>query len=129
MLDEIDNIKRMSMPTAFHWPFIACSVVNLNGQRFRFDIRKVMTRQTSGDMHEEDPVENSRTTPLVGIGIGIGTRKPPMKLRFLLAALPFIGINSGATPAASTPLLFGLPFLLVWNLFWMAATAAILALI
>ena len=28
-----------------------------------------------------------------------------------------------------TPLLFGLPFLLVWNLFWMAATAGILAII
>jgi hypothetical protein len=52
-----------------------------------------------------------------------------MKLRFLLAALPFIGIYSGGTLAASTPLLFGLPFLLVWNLFWMAATAAILAII
>ena len=52
-----------------------------------------------------------------------------MKLRFLLAALPFIGIYSGGSIAAGTPLLFGLPFLLVWNLFWMAATAAILAFI
>ncbi|HZZ03373.1 DUF3311 domain-containing protein [Paraburkholderia sp.] len=52
-----------------------------------------------------------------------------MKFRFLLAALPFIGIYSGGTLAASTPFLFGLPFLLVWNLFWMAATAAILAFI
>ncbi|NPT54063.1 DUF3311 domain-containing protein [Paraburkholderia elongata] len=52
-----------------------------------------------------------------------------MKLRFLLAALPFIGIYSGGTLAAGRPLLFGLPFLLVWNLFWMAATAAILAII
>ncbi len=52
-----------------------------------------------------------------------------MKLRILLAALPFIGIYSGGTLAAATPLLFGLPFLLVWNLFWMAATAGILAFI
>ncbi|MFM0283040.1 DUF3311 domain-containing protein [Paraburkholderia sediminicola] len=52
-----------------------------------------------------------------------------MKLRILLAALPFIGIYSGGTLAARTPLLFGLPFLLVWNLFWMAATAGILAII
>jgi hypothetical protein len=52
-----------------------------------------------------------------------------VKLRFLLATLPFIGIYSGGTLAASRPLLFGLPFLLVWNLFWMAATAAILAII
>jgi Outer membrane protein (porin) len=55
--------------------------------------------------------------------------KDPMKLRFLLAALPFIGIYSGGSLAAGTPLLFGLPFLLVWNLFWMAATAVILAII
>jgi hypothetical protein len=61
--------------------------------------------------------------------VGIGTRKRLMKFRFLLAALPFIGIYSGGSIAASTPLLFGLPFLLVWNLFWMAATAAILAFI
>ncbi|SAK91448.1 DUF3311 domain-containing protein [Caballeronia ptereochthonis] len=52
-----------------------------------------------------------------------------MKLRFLLAALPFIGIYSGGTLAAHTPLLLGVPSLLVWNLFWMAATAAILAFI
>ncbi|WP_250517284.1 DUF3311 domain-containing protein [Caballeronia sp. INDeC2] len=52
-----------------------------------------------------------------------------MKLRILLAALPFIGLYSGGSLAAHTPLLFGMPFLLVWNLFWMAATAAILALI
>ncbi len=52
-----------------------------------------------------------------------------MKLRILLAALPFIGIYSGGTLAGRTPLLFGLPFLLVWNLFWMAATAGILAII
>ena len=50
-----------------------------------------------------------------------------MKLRYLLAALPFIGVYSGGTLAASTTFLFGLPFLLVWNLFWMAATAVILA--
>jgi hypothetical protein len=52
-----------------------------------------------------------------------------MKLRYLLAALPFIGVYSGGTLAASTTFLFGLPFLLVWNLFWMAATAAILAIL
>ncbi|CAE6689530.1 DUF3311 domain-containing protein [Paraburkholderia nemoris] len=52
-----------------------------------------------------------------------------MKLRFLLAALPFIGIYSGGSLAAGTPLLFALPFLLVWNLFWMAAAAVILAII
>ena len=52
-----------------------------------------------------------------------------MKLRFLLAALPFVGIYSGGSLAEHTPLLFGVPFLLVWNLFWMAATAAILAAI
>jgi len=52
-----------------------------------------------------------------------------MKLRILLAALPFIGLYSCGSLAAHTPLLFGVPFLLVWNLFWMAATAAILALI
>jgi hypothetical protein len=52
-----------------------------------------------------------------------------MKLRILLAALPFIGLYSGGSLAEHTPLLFGMPFLLVWNLFWMAGTAAILALI
>ncbi|WP_233885148.1 DUF3311 domain-containing protein [Paraburkholderia flagellata] len=52
-----------------------------------------------------------------------------MKLRYWLAALPFIGIYSGGTLAATTTFLFGLPFLLVWNLIWMVATAAILAII
>ncbi|SAK85876.1 hypothetical protein AWB79_05991 [Caballeronia hypogeia] len=52
-----------------------------------------------------------------------------MKFRVLLAALPFIGLYSGGSLAAHTPFLFGMPFLLVWNLIWMAATAAILALI
>ena len=52
-----------------------------------------------------------------------------MKLRILLAALPFIGLYSGGSLAAHTPLLFGMPFLLVWNLIWMAGTAVILAII
>ncbi|KXU82488.1 hypothetical protein CI15_33740 [Paraburkholderia monticola] len=52
-----------------------------------------------------------------------------MKLRILLAALPFIGLYSGGSLAAHTPFLFGIPFLLVWNLIWMVGTAAILALI
>ena len=52
-----------------------------------------------------------------------------MKLRILLAALPFIGLYSGGSLASRTPLLFGMPFLLVWNLFWMGGTAAILAII
>jgi hypothetical protein len=55
--------------------------------------------------------------------------RPGVKLRLLLAALPFVGIYSGGSLAAHTPMLFGVPFLLVWNLIWMAATAAILALI
>jgi hypothetical protein len=55
--------------------------------------------------------------------------KPPVKLRVLLAALPVIGIYAGGSLAAHTPLLFGVPFLLIWNLVWMAATAAILALL
>ena len=54
---------------------------------------------------------------------------PAVRLRLLLAALPFVGIYSGGSLAAHTPMLFGVPFLLVWNLFWMAATAAILAFI
>jgi hypothetical protein len=52
-----------------------------------------------------------------------------MKIRIILAALPFIGLFSGGSLAAHTTFLFGMPFLLVWNLFWMGATAAILALI
>ena len=50
-----------------------------------------------------------------------------MKLRFLLAALPFLGVYAGGTLAAHRPLLFGMPFLLSWNLIWMVAAAAILA--
>ncbi|RQT51245.1 DUF3311 domain-containing protein [Burkholderia cepacia] len=52
-----------------------------------------------------------------------------MKLKLLLAALPFIGMYAGGSLAEARPLLFGLPFLLVWNLVWMAATAAILAIL
>jgi hypothetical protein len=52
-----------------------------------------------------------------------------MKYRYLLAALPFLGIYSGGTLAAGTTFVFGVPFLLVWNLFWMLATAAILAIL
>ncbi|MDR3098514.1 MAG: DUF3311 domain-containing protein [Paraburkholderia sp.] len=55
--------------------------------------------------------------------------KSAVSLRVLLAALPFVGIYSGGTLAAHIPMLFGVPFLLVWNLIWMAGTAAILALI
>lgn len=52
-----------------------------------------------------------------------------MKLRLLLAALPFIGMYSGGTLAEHLPMLFGMPFLLSWNLIWMAGTAAVLAFI
>lgn len=52
-----------------------------------------------------------------------------MKLKLLLAALPFVGMYAGGSLAEARPLLFGLPFLLVWNLVWMAATAAILAIL
>ncbi|KWO07155.1 hypothetical protein WM26_26250 [Burkholderia cepacia] len=52
-----------------------------------------------------------------------------MKLKLLLAALPFVGMYMGGSLADARPLLFGLPFLLVWNLVWMAATAAILAIL
>jgi hypothetical protein len=52
-----------------------------------------------------------------------------MKLRFFLAALPFIGMYSGGSLAQHMPMLFGMPFLLSWNLIWMAGTAAVLALI
>ncbi|MCA8253089.1 DUF3311 domain-containing protein [Burkholderia sp. AU31624] len=52
-----------------------------------------------------------------------------MKLKLLLAALPFVGMYAGGSLAEVRPLLFGLPFLLVWNLVWMAATAAILAIL
>ncbi|AXF24347.1 hypothetical protein CUJ89_29020 [Burkholderia pyrrocinia] len=52
-----------------------------------------------------------------------------MKLKLLLAALPFVGMYAGGSLAEARPLLFGLPFLLVWNLIWMAATAAILAIL
>jgi hypothetical protein len=55
--------------------------------------------------------------------------KHGVKLRLVLAALPFIGIYSGGSLALHTPMLFGVPFLLVWNLIWMAATAVILAII
>ncbi|WP_419687788.1 DUF3311 domain-containing protein [Burkholderia theae] len=49
-----------------------------------------------------------------------------MKFKLLLASLPFVGMYTGGSIAEARPLLFGLPFLLVWNLIWMAATAAIL---
>jgi len=52
-----------------------------------------------------------------------------MKLRFFLAALPFVGMYSGGALAEHLPILFGMPFLLSWNLIWMAGTAAVLALI
>ncbi|MFT4064513.1 DUF3311 domain-containing protein [Paraburkholderia sp.] len=52
-----------------------------------------------------------------------------MKLRLFLAALPFVGMYSGGSLAAHLPMLFGMPFLLSWNLIWMAGTAAVLALI
>jgi len=52
-----------------------------------------------------------------------------MKLRLFLAALPFVGMYSGGTLAAHLPMLFGMPFLLSWNLIWMGGTAAVLALI
>ncbi|KWH30998.1 hypothetical protein WL99_13880 [Burkholderia cepacia] len=52
-----------------------------------------------------------------------------MKLKLLMAALPFVGMYAGGSLADARPLLFGLPFLLVWNLVWMAATAAILAIL
>ncbi|MGU7774371.1 DUF3311 domain-containing protein [Burkholderia sp. MR1-5-21] len=52
-----------------------------------------------------------------------------MKLKLVLAALPFAGMYAGGSLAELQPLLFGLPFLLVWNLIWMAATAAILAIL
>ena len=52
-----------------------------------------------------------------------------MKLKLLLAALPFVGMYAGGSLAQARPMLFGLPFLLVWNLVWMAATAAILAIL
>ncbi|WP_322027334.1 DUF3311 domain-containing protein [Burkholderia sp. BCC1977] len=52
-----------------------------------------------------------------------------MKFKLLLAALPFVGMYTGGSIAEVRPLLFGLPFLLVWNLIWMAATAAILAIL
>ncbi|AOK07026.1 DUF3311 domain-containing protein [Burkholderia sp. AU19243] len=52
-----------------------------------------------------------------------------MKFKLLLAALPFVGMYTGGALAEVRPLLFGLPFLLVWNLLWMAATAAILAIL
>jgi hypothetical protein len=52
-----------------------------------------------------------------------------MKFKLLLAALPFVGMYAGGSLAEARPLLFGLPFLLVWNLIWMAATAAILAIL
>ncbi|HDR9757722.1 TPA: DUF3311 domain-containing protein [Burkholderia cepacia] len=52
-----------------------------------------------------------------------------MKLKLLLAALPFVGMYAGGSLAEARPMLFGLPFLLVWNLVWMAATAAILAIL
>ncbi|WGY70118.1 DUF3311 domain-containing protein [Burkholderia cepacia] len=52
-----------------------------------------------------------------------------MKFKLLLAALPFVGMYAGGSLAEALPLLFGLPFLLVWNLIWMAATAVILAIL
>ncbi|WP_179401946.1 DUF3311 domain-containing protein [Burkholderia guangdongensis] len=52
-----------------------------------------------------------------------------MKLRLLLAALPFVGMYSGGAIAEHQPMLFGLPFLLVWNLMLMGVTAAILAIL
>lgn len=55
--------------------------------------------------------------------------RPVVNLRVLLAALPFVGIYSGGTLASHMPMLFGVPFLLVWNLIWMAGTATILAVI
>jgi hypothetical protein len=52
-----------------------------------------------------------------------------MKLRILLAGLPFVGMYAGGSLSEHCPLLFGVPFLLSWNLIWMVATASVLAFI
>jgi hypothetical protein len=47
-----------------------------------------------------------------------------------LAALPFIGILVGVPLLNQVqPLIFGLPLILAWILFWILATAAIMGLI
>jgi hypothetical protein len=84
---------------------------------------------TSGDALRQ---LRATTQPSIAAGRVISsdeTGRRHMKLRYLLAALPFLGIYSGGALAAKTTFVFGLPFLLVWNLFWMGATAAILAII
>ena len=53
-----------------------------------------------------------------------------MKPIHLLALLPFLGFLSGGFIAEHVdPLLWGLPFLMVWNLFWMVACSCCLAII
>ncbi|HQT78261.1 MAG: hypothetical protein B7Z80_11965 [Rhodospirillales bacterium 20-64-7] len=47
-----------------------------------------------------------------------------------LAALPFIGILVGVPFVNQVqPLIFGMPLLLAWIVFWIIATAAIMAII
>jgi hypothetical protein len=53
-----------------------------------------------------------------------------MKAIYALALIPFVGFFSGgAILSVVDPLWFGFPFLLVWNLAWMAIASGILAVI
>lgn len=53
-----------------------------------------------------------------------------MKLIYLLAILPFIGILGCITFVNKvTPYVFGMPFILFWIVLWVVLTSAIMAII
>ena len=52
-----------------------------------------------------------------------------MKLIYLLAALPFLGLLGGMVFANRVePLVLGLPFVLFWILTWIVLTSVVMAL-
>lgn len=53
-----------------------------------------------------------------------------MKLVYLLAALPFVGILGGISFANRVePFVLGMPFILFWIVLWVVLTSVIMAII
>ncbi|TCP27809.1 uncharacterized protein DUF3311 [Scopulibacillus darangshiensis] len=53
-----------------------------------------------------------------------------MKLIYILAALPFIGILFGIQFANKvTPIIFGMPFILAYIVMWVLLTSVIMAIV
>ncbi|HEX2728661.1 MAG TPA: DUF3311 domain-containing protein [Rubrobacteraceae bacterium] len=53
-----------------------------------------------------------------------------MKLLYVLAALPFVGILGGITFANRVePFVLGMPFILFWIVMWVVLTSGIMGLI